>query len=63
MYANWPGAIHDEGNGEALVLIDERADAPQRAAIEEILGGKAGGPVGGPGLDVAEGARPPHRVA
>ena len=43
MYANWPGAIH-EGNGEALILIDERADAAQRAAIEEILGGKAGGP-------------------
>ncbi len=30
LYANWPGAIH-EGNGEALMLIDERADA--RAAI------------------------------
>ena len=26
VYVNWPGAIH-EGNGEALVLIDERADA------------------------------------
>ena len=61
VYANWPGAIH-EGNGEALVLIDERADAAQRAAIEDILGGKARGTVGGPGLDVAEGARPPHRV-
>ena len=43
VYGNWPGAIH-EGNGEALVVIDERADAAQRAAIEEILGGKVGGP-------------------
>ena len=43
IYANWPGAIH-EGNGEALILIDERADARQRAAIEELLGGQIGGP-------------------
>ena len=43
VYANWPGAIH-EGNGEALVLIDERADAAQRAALETLLGGKVGGP-------------------
>ena len=43
VYVNWPGAIH-EGNGEALLLIDERADVPQRAAIEELLGGKIGGP-------------------
>ena len=43
VYANWPGAIH-EGNGEALVLIDERADAAQRAAIERLLEGKTGGP-------------------
>ena len=45
VYANWPGAIH-EGNGEALLLIDERADAAQRAAIEVLLGGKVGGPWG-----------------
>ena len=45
VYANWPGAIH-EGNGEALILIDERADAAQRAAIETLLGGKIGGPWG-----------------
>ena len=32
VYAKWPGAIH-EGNGEALILIDERADALQRKAI------------------------------
>jgi hypothetical protein len=43
VYANWPGAIH-EGNGEALLLIDERADPVQRAAIETLLGGKVGGP-------------------
>ncbi len=43
VYANWPGAIH-EGNGEALLLIDERADPAQRAAIETLLGGKIGGP-------------------
>ena len=45
VYANWPGAIH-EGNGEALLLIDERADAAQRTAIETLLGGKVGGPWG-----------------
>lgn len=43
VYVNWPGAIH-EGNGEALVLIDERADAAQRSAIDVLLGGKVGGP-------------------
>jgi hypothetical protein len=43
VYANWPGAIH-EGNGEALILIDARADAAQRGAIEALLGGKIGGP-------------------
>ena len=31
VYANWPGAIH-EGNGEAVTLIDERADEAQRTA-------------------------------
>jgi hypothetical protein len=43
VYANWPGAIH-EGNGEALLLTDARADESQRAAIETLLGGKIGGP-------------------
>jgi|SRR6187401_398089 len=43
VYANWPGAIH-EGKGEALLLIDERADADQKSAIETLLGGKVGGP-------------------
>ncbi|HUL72750.1 MAG TPA: DUF1326 domain-containing protein [Vicinamibacterales bacterium] len=45
VFAKWPGAIH-EGNGEALILIDERANPAQRAAIEELLGGKIGGPWG-----------------
>jgi hypothetical protein len=43
VYANWPGAIH-EGNGEALLLVDDRADSAQRSAIETLLGGKIGGP-------------------
>jgi hypothetical protein len=43
VYANWPGAIH-EGKGEALILVDERADARQRAAIDVLLAGKSGGP-------------------
>jgi hypothetical protein len=43
--AQWPGAIH-EGNGQALILIDERADDAQRAAIETLVGGDAGGPWG-----------------
>ena len=34
---NWPGAIH-EGNGEALILVDERADEAQRKAIETLVG-------------------------
>ena len=45
VYVNWPAAIHD-GNGEALILIDERADTQQRAAIETLVGGKVGGPWG-----------------
>ena len=45
VYVKWPGAIH-EGRGEGVLLIDERADASQRAAIEELLGGKVGGPWG-----------------
>jgi hypothetical protein len=42
---NWPGAIH-EGNGEALILVDERADEAQRNAIETLVGGDVGGPWG-----------------
>jgi hypothetical protein len=43
VYANWPGAIH-EGNGEAVVLVDERASNQQRDAIATLVGGKVGGP-------------------
>lgn len=35
----WPGAIH-EGNGEALPIVDERADERQREAILKILAGE-----------------------
>lgn len=42
---NWPGAIH-EGNGEALILVDQRADEGQRAAISKLVGGDVGGPWG-----------------
>jgi hypothetical protein len=42
VYVNWPGAIH-EGNGEALILIDEHADQAQRTAIEMLVGGNSGG--------------------
>ena len=38
----WPGAIH-EGNGTALVFVDEKASAEQRDALLEIASGKAGG--------------------
>jgi hypothetical protein len=43
--AKWPGAIH-EGNGEALILVDERADESQRDAIGTLVSGDAGGPWG-----------------
>src|SRR5262245_57408823 len=45
VYANWPGAIH-EGNGEALILVDERATDPQRDAIAPLVRGQVGGPWG-----------------
>ncbi len=32
VYVKWPGAIH-EGNGEALILVDERSDDRQREAV------------------------------
>jgi hypothetical protein len=35
----WPGAIH-EGRGEALVIIDERADEAQRKALLTVLSGE-----------------------
>ena len=45
VFVKWPGAIH-EGHGEGVILIDERADPRQRAAIETLVSGKAGGPWG-----------------
>jgi hypothetical protein len=45
VYANWPGAIH-EGGGEALILVDERADGAQRDAISKLVSGDVGGPWG-----------------
>ncbi|MGH8679306.1 MAG: DUF1326 domain-containing protein, partial [Burkholderiales bacterium] len=38
LYA-WPGPVF-EGKGELQVIIDERANAPQRAALDAILHGK-----------------------
>jgi len=45
IFVNWPGAIH-EGNGEALILVDERADGRQRQAISVLVKGEVGGPWG-----------------
>ena len=45
VYANWPGAIH-EGNGEAIILVDDRADDCQRHAVSTLVGGNVGGPWG-----------------
>jgi hypothetical protein len=45
VYVNWPGAIH-EGGGEAVILVDERADDAQREAIETLVRGEVGGPWG-----------------
>jgi hypothetical protein len=41
----WPGAIH-EGNGEAVIFVDERADEAQREAISTLVDGNLGGPWG-----------------
>ncbi len=35
----WPGPIH-EGGGQMQLIIDERADADQRAALEAIMSGQ-----------------------
>ena len=40
MAAKWPGPIH-EGNGEKQIIIDERASAEQRPALEAIISGQA----------------------
>jgi hypothetical protein len=42
---NWPGPIH-EGNGTGLLLVDERSDDDQRAAVHTLVKGEAGGPWG-----------------
>src|ERR1700741_200952 len=41
----WPGEIKD-GNGRRQIVIDERADQAQRSALEKIISGEAGAPVG-----------------
>ncbi len=45
LWADWPGAIH-EGDGRAVLFVDERADERQRSALGELAGGAAGGPWG-----------------
>lgn len=35
----WPGAIH-EGHGEAMAIVDERADPAQREALLRIMSGQ-----------------------
>lgn len=45
LLVDWPGAI-SEGKGEALILVDERANAAQRQVLETLVTGKAGGPWG-----------------
>jgi hypothetical protein len=45
LYAKWPGAIH-HGNGEGVLLIDERADDRQHDAIATLVKGDLGGPWG-----------------
>jgi hypothetical protein len=41
---HWPKALHD-GNGTAVVYVDEAADEAQREALGKILSGDAGGPL------------------
>jgi hypothetical protein len=40
----WPGEIKD-GNGQRLIVIDERANEAQRSALEKIISGEAGAPL------------------
>ena len=40
----WPGEIAD-GNGQRQIVIDERADQDQRAALETIISGEACAPL------------------
>ncbi len=39
MVVRWPGPVHG-GNGTMLIIIDERADASQRRALERIMRGE-----------------------
>ena len=39
MTAKWPGPIH-EGNGERQIIIDDKATAEQKDALEKILSGE-----------------------
>lgn len=41
---HFPGAMH-QGNGDWELYIDEKASKPQRDALQQILTGKAGGPL------------------
>ena len=41
VFVKWPGAIH-EGNGEGLILVDERATEAQRDAIAALVSGQFG---------------------
>ena len=43
MLVQWPGEIAD-GNGREQFIIDERADADQRAALEKIMRGESTAP-------------------
>lgn len=45
VFVKWPGAIH-QGNGEAVIFIDERADRRQRDALATLIKGEVGGPWG-----------------
>jgi hypothetical protein len=42
-FYKWPGEIAD-GDGKRQIIIDERADAAQRNAMETIISGEAGVP-------------------
>jgi hypothetical protein len=43
VFADWPGAIH-EGGGQAVALLDDRADPRQQQAVSALVHGEAGGP-------------------
>jgi hypothetical protein len=45
LFVKWPGAIH-EGNGEGVLIVDERATEDQRAAVKTLVDGGVGGPWG-----------------